>query len=70
MKAVLLHSLLAVSALTALADDEANQTILKLKEPLAALRDEQWRPSQAIAIGDFYSVAFFTKPVAGEIAPG
>jgi len=59
MKAIVL--LLLFSALNLYADDERNQSVLKLKDPEAALRDTQWYPSQAIAIGDFYSVAFLTK---------
>lgn len=68
MKAFLLHTLLAFAALTVLADDEVNQAVLKLKDPLGAFNDDKWRSNQPVAVGDFYSVAFLTKSAGGFTA--
>jgi len=68
MKTSLIHVLAVFSTLTLLADDEANRAVLKLTDPLAALSDDNWRPTPAVAVGDFYSVAFQTKSAGGFTA--
>ena len=68
MKAFLLPTFLIFIALTVFAEDEINQAVLKLKDPLAALSDQKWHSNQPVAVGDFYSVAFLTKSAGGFTA--